>query len=187
MLLVVAIAFLAYFCGSIPFGKIISGWYDVDIQKRGSGNIGFANVLRILGWKPAIPVLALDALKGFIPTYIACLILGVPTAFVIGMCAILGHLFPVWLKFKGGKGIATGLGVLLAATPYVGVIAFIVYLFSSVVLRNSSYASITAGLSVLVSGLVMYPKYAWAFILLVLIALWTLRKNLFGKLPNYDI
>jgi len=187
MLLVVAIAVFAYFCGSIPFGKIISMRYGVDIQKRGSGNIGFANVLRVLGWKAAIPVLILDALKGFIPTYLGLIVFGLPTAFVIGMCAIVGHLFPVWLNFKGGKGIATGLGVLLAATPLVGVTAFLVYIVASALLRNSSYASITAGLSVLISGILLYPTYFWAYTLLLLIALWTLRMNLFGKVPNYDI
>ncbi len=183
----VAIAVLAYFCGSIPFGKIIAASFGIDIQKRGSGNIGFANVLRVLGWKAAVPVLLLDALKGFIPTFIAAWLFGIPTAFVIGMCAIVGHLFPVWLRFKGGKGIATGLGVLLGATPLVGIIAFLVYILSSAFLRNSSYASITAGLSVIVSGIVLYPAYFWAYVLLLLIALWTLRKNLFGSVPNYDI
>ncbi len=187
MLLVVAIGLFGYLCGSIPFGKLIAKQYGIDIQKRGSGNIGFANVLRVLGWKAAIPVLMLDILKGFIPTYAALLIIGAPFAFVIGLCAVAGHLFPVWLKFKGGKGIATGLGALLGVTPLIGSIALLIYVLSSILIKNSSYASILAGCSVIVSGVIYYPEYTWAYTLFLLVALWTLRKNLFGTVPNYDI
>lgn len=187
MLLMLTITLGAYFCGSVPFGKIIAYSYGIDIQKRGSGNIGFANVLRVIGWKAAIPVLLLDVTKGFLPTILAHQLFGVTLAFGVGVCAILGHLFPIWLRFRGGKGIATGLGVLLATTPLVGCSAFVVYIGSSLVLRNSARASIIAGLTVFITGAILYPEYLWAYSMLLLIALWTLRKNLFGKATNLDI
>ncbi len=190
MLAAVPIALLAlsaYLCGSVPFGKLIAKRYGIDIQKRGSGNIGFANVLRVIGWRAALPTLALDIAKGFTPTALAVYYFDIHTGFAIGIAAIFGHLFPVWLRFKGGKGIATGLGVLLGATPVVGLIGFSVYIISSLVLRNSSRASVAAGLSVAVSGIALLPTYSWAYIALIMIALWTLRKNLFGTVPSYDV
>ncbi len=187
MLLALAIGIFGYLCGSIPFGKLISARYGVDIQKRGSGNIGFANVLRVLGWKAAVPVLLLDCIKGFIPAFLAAQLISPSAAFIVGIATIVGHLFPVWLRFKGGKGVATSLGVLLAVTPIVGLIGFITYVIGSAIIKNSSYASICAGLAVLASGMFFFPDYSWAFISLLLIAFWTLRKNLFGSVPNYDI
>ncbi len=187
MMPILTLSILAYLLGSIPFGKLIALRYGIDIQKRGSGNIGFANVLRVIGWGAALPVLILDVIKGFIPAFTATLFINPTAGFIVGLFAIAGHLFPAWLRFRGGKGIATGLGVLLGATPLVGVIGFTVYAMSSFLLRNSSYASIAAGASVLVSGILLFPTHAWAYIALAAIALWTLRKNLFGVVPNYDI
>jgi glycerol-3-phosphate acyltransferase PlsY len=187
MLLMVAIGFLSYVCGSVPFGKLIAASRGIDIQKRGSGNIGFANVLRVMGWKYAVPVLVFDCLKGLVPTSLALYAISPTFAWIAGIAAVLGHIFPVWLKFKGGKGVATSLGVLLAVTPIVGLVGFGAYIAGSLMLRNSSSASITAGVVVLIFGLVLYPQYAWAYATLLLIALWALRKNLFGEVPNYDI
>ena len=108
----------AYLLGSIPFG-LIAGFRlkGVDIREHGSKNIGATNVFRVVGKKWGIAVLLLDALKG----YVACVLpvffghpLAIPFQLLLGVSAILGHSFPVWLKFKGGKGVATSLGVFLA-------------------------------------------------------------------------
>lgn len=108
----------AYFIGSVPFG-LIAGFKvkGLDIREQGSKNIGATNVFRIVGKKWGITVLLLDAAKG----YGACVLplffgqkLEIPFQLLLGMSAILGHSFPVWLKFKGGKGVATSLGVFLA-------------------------------------------------------------------------
>jgi len=182
----VLMVIFGYVSGSIPFGKIISYRYGVDIQKRGSGNIGFANVLRILGWRAAVPVVLLDTLKGLVPTVIATIYFDVGIGFLIGMCAILGHVFPIWLRFKGGKGVATGLGVLLGTTPLIGCIGLLVYIIGSNIFKNSGHASIAAGITVFISGSILFSDYIWAYVMLILIMLWTLRKNLFGTVPNYD-
>ncbi|MFN3995138.1 MAG: glycerol-3-phosphate acyltransferase [bacterium] len=110
---------LAYLIGSIPTGYIIGKLKRVDITKTGSGNIGMANVFRTLGFKYAIIVLIIDTIKGFIPTFLAIkLNLNVLAVLVTGLSAILGHIFTIFLKFKGGKGVATSLGVILAISPF---------------------------------------------------------------------
>ena len=114
----VALIFVAYLLGSIPFG-LIAGFkiMGLDIRQHGSKNIGATNVSRVVGKKWGIAVLLLDAAKG----YGACMLpaffgqsLALPLPLLLGVSAILGHSFPVWLKFKGGKGVATSLGVFLA-------------------------------------------------------------------------
>lgn len=117
-------AIAAYVIGSIPFGKIIAGSVArIDITQRGSGNIGATNVARELGMKWGGITLVLDVLKGLAPVLIFSLYVsrtGAPyeTALAaIGLCALLGHMFPVFLKFRGGKGVATALGVYLAISP----------------------------------------------------------------------
>ena len=117
-------AIAAYVIGSIPFGKIIAGSVArIDITQRGSGNIGATNVARELGMKWGVITLVLDVLKGLAPVLIFSLYVsrtGAPyeTALAaIGLCALLGHMFPVFLKFRGGKGVATALGVYLAISP----------------------------------------------------------------------
>ena len=110
--------FAAYLLGSVPFGLIIARRVKgVDIREHGSKNIGATNVFRVVGKQWGTAVLLLDALKG----YVACVLpmlfghdLAVPFRLLLGVSAILGHSFPVWLKFRGGKGVATSLGVFLA-------------------------------------------------------------------------
>ena len=186
MFLLLAIGLFSYVCGSIPFAKIIGRYYGVDIQKRGSGNIGFANVLRVLGWKAAIPVLLLDVAKGFLPTFLAYNLFGATTAYLIGFLAVIGHLAPVWLKFRGGKGVSTSLGVLLGVTPMVGAVGFLTYIIASLVFKKSSLASLAAGLAVLMAGTLLYPTFWWAYTVLLLSALFTLRNNFMGKVPHYN-
>ena len=99
--------------GSVPFGLILTRLSGLgDIRAIGSGNIGATNVLRTGNKKIAALTLLLDALKGLIPVVVAKQV-HIDLAVMAGICALLGHIFPVWLKFKGGKGVATGLGVLL--------------------------------------------------------------------------
>ncbi len=113
---------IAYLAGSIPFGLLIGRWVGgVDLRRHGSGNIGATNVFRVVGKKWGLFALFLDALKGAfavsIPPLIFALPRSVPLSLSLGIAAILGHSFPVWLKFKGGKGVATSLGVFMAIAP----------------------------------------------------------------------
>lgn len=114
-MLFIAFAFLA---GSIPFGVLVARRRGVDIQQRGSGNIGATNVARVLGKAPALLVLLLDAGKAAVPTYLA-LWGGQPQAVVaaVAFAAIVGHCFSPWLRFRGGKGVACAIGVYLVISP----------------------------------------------------------------------
>lgn len=177
---------LGYLMGSIPIGKIIGSSYGVDIQKRGSGNIGFANVRRVLGWRAGLITLAADVTKGFLPTLLASYFVDGALIFFVGLAAILGHIFPVWLKFRGGKGIATGLGVVLVINPIAGIVGAFIYLISCQVIKVSSHSSMIGLLATAVTAIVISPESWWEYLILLLTAMWTLRKNLTGKLPNYD-
>ncbi|MCS6955046.1 MAG: glycerol-3-phosphate 1-O-acyltransferase PlsY [Candidatus Calescibacterium sp.] len=138
---------LAYFLGSIPTGYIIGKLKGLDITKEGSGNIGMANVFRTLGPKYGALVLILDALKGFIPTYISIkLDFTILFVLIVGITSILGHIFTVFLKFKGGKGVATSLGVVLAISPTLAISSFLVWLITVIVTRYSSLGSILASI-----------------------------------------
>ena len=167
----------AYLIGSIPFGKIVGKLQGVDIQKKGSGNIGFTNSLRTLGWKPAVLVLIGDVLKGFIPTFLAMQFLSLNQVLMIGIFTILAHVFPVWLKFKGGKGIATGLGVLLAINPLITAIGLAVFLIIFLITKIISIASLIGTASLVLISYFVFPKLTMFHLALLTIAIWTHREN----------
>lgn len=147
--------FLGYILGSIPFGILVSRIFKVDITKVGSGNIGATNVLRSIGVIPALIVFGLDLLKGYLAVYLAIIVLGDPLLIVsTGIAAILGHMFSIFLKFKGGRGAATGLGVLLGLAPYVFLFAVILAAIIIGFTRYVSLASITVPLCC--SALMLY-------------------------------
>src|SRR3972149_6395694 len=170
--------FLAYLAGSIPFGKLIGKKYGIDIQKRGSGNIGFTNSLRTLGLKPAVIVLFADILKGFIPVKIALQLFPLNQALIIAFTTILAHIFPVWLKFKGGKGVATGFGVILAINPLMTLAPLFVFFVVFLTKRIVSISSIIATGSLILASYFIAPKYTIFYIILFMIILWTHRKNI---------
>lgn len=168
----------AYLCGSIPFGKIAGKLYGIDIQKHGSRNIGFANAVRVLGWKAGLVVLPCDVLKGSLPTLVAKQYLTTGHVMVVAAAAILGHVFPIWLKFRGGKGIATGLGVTLAINPVIGVLGLLVYALGLVIFRKSAPSSIAAAWSLPFWCLAYGPQYTPFYSLLAVVIIWTHRNNI---------
>jgi glycerol-3-phosphate acyltransferase PlsY len=137
---------LSYLLGSIPFGLIITRYYaGFDIRTKGSGNIGFTNVLRAVGKKEAFLTLAGDTIKGFIPVILARIILNDNSlAAACGIAAIIGHDFPAFLRFKGGKGVATSFGALFGIIPLGGAIALIIWLVVFYLWKYSSLAAITS-------------------------------------------
>ncbi len=146
----------AYLLGSIPFGLVLCRLFGYgDIRKIGSGNIGATNVLRT-GNKPlALATLLLDSGKGAIAVVATDLLThgDFNLMMIAGFAALIGHLFPVWLKFKGGKGVATTLGTMLALAPWVGLAACAIWLFVAAIFRYSSLAALVAiGLSPLISS-----------------------------------
>jgi glycerol-3-phosphate acyltransferase PlsY len=154
-----AVPFLiGYLLGSIPFGLLLTRAAGLgDIRKQGSGNIGATNVLRT-GNKPlAAATLLLDALKGFVAV-IAWGLIAPPCAAAAAAGAVVGHMFPVWLKFKGGKGMATAIGVLLGLSWPAGLITCAVWLAVAAAFRYSSLASL---LGILAGALASWFLVAW--------------------------
>lgn len=149
---------VAYFIGTLPSAIIIARSKGVDITSFGSGNPGASNVARALGWKYGGMVFVLDAAKGAIP--VAVMLSDRPIAYLCGAAAIVGHIFPVTRSFKGGKGIATGGGVLLPLHPPVMVGALITWLLIAKVGKKASVASIVVVPLVMV-GLAVIGTPAW--------------------------
>ncbi len=145
-LLAVIVCFLGYLLGSIPFGLLLTKIAGLgDIRGIGSGNIGATNVLRTGNKGLAAATLVLDGLKGAAAVLVArALVYDQDIALLAGLAAVLGHLFPVWLGFKGGKGVATSLGVLIAVAWPIGLVACAVWLLVAIVARLSSLASLAA-------------------------------------------
>lgn len=150
MLMLVGIGVTAYLVGSIPFGYLIAWQRGVDIRAVGSGNIGATNVARALGRKIGAAVFLLDALKGAIPTAIGQGLSGIEGGTIAAVMAILGNLFPIWLRFKGGKGVATGAGALTVLLPVSVTMGLIVWLAVFSTWRIVSLASL-AGATMLVT------------------------------------
>jgi len=143
MTLYILFIVIAYLIGAIPVGVILSKIKGIDPRRIGSGNIGATNVMRAAGKAFGLLTLIGDALKGFTPTLIAIHSgLPFPVIAVIGLATFLGHLFPVYLKFKGGKGVATALGVYIAISPYAILISFIVFILTFLKWRYVSLGSL---------------------------------------------
>ena len=138
---------LAYLLGSIPFGLLAGKLKGVDIRKHGSGNIGTTNVFRVCGKGLGIPVFILDVLKGLVPVLLAKSHTMGAIPIFCAVAAILGHNFPIWLKFKGGKGIATSAGALGGLLPWALLVALITWILTFAISRYVSLASIFAAIS----------------------------------------
>jgi glycerol-3-phosphate acyltransferase PlsY len=139
------VAVLAYLLGSVPFGVVITRMLGLgDLRSIGSGNIGATNVLRTGHRGAAAATLILDAAKGAVAVLIARALLGEDAAQLAGLAAFLGHLFPVWLGFRGGKGVATFLGTLLALAWPVGLAACATWAATAALTRYSSLSALVA-------------------------------------------
>lgn len=146
VLLALVMLVVAYLFGSIPSGfLVIKATTGKDIREYGSGNIGMANAYRVGGAIPALLVLLGDALKGALPVLVAREVLDLPDLVVVlvGLAAIVGHDFPIFLRGHGGKGVATSLGVITALAPPVGLAAIVVWWVVILIWRYSSLASLT--------------------------------------------
>ena len=156
-------AFLAfgYALGSIPFGLLLTRFAGLgDIRSIGSGNIGATNVLRTGRKGLAALTLLLDGAKGTAAVVLASQLAGPDAALMAGHGAVLGHLFPAWLGFRGGKGVATGLGVLLGLDWRIGLCACLVWLAMAAIFRRSSLSSLTAFAAAPI--LALYLPLPWA-------------------------
>ena len=164
------VAALAYLLGAIPFGIVITRALGLgDLRTIGSGNIGATNVLRTGNKRAAAATLILDAAKGAVAVLIARAMVGEDAAQLAGLAAFLGHLFPVWLGFRGGKGVATFLGLLIALAPAVGLACCAVWAATALISRISSLSALAATASASVWILVFHQGQ-----MLILIVILTL-------------
>ncbi len=176
-----AIAFaLGYLLGSIPFGLLLTRAAGLgDVRKIGSGNIGATNVLRTGNKALAATTLLLDGFKGTASVLIADYFFGQGAALLAGLGAFLGHLFPVWLKFKGGKGVATYIGVLLGVAWQGAAVFAIVWLAVAAATRYSSLAALVAAVAVPIALYVMgKPEVAVLAAVMTLLILIKHRGNI---------
>ncbi len=143
----VGILLFAYLLGSIPTGLVLGTLSGVDVRQGGSGNIGTTNVVRLVGWKAGLLTLLADMAKGIVPVLIAILLdFDLAVQAQAGLAAFIGHLYPVFLKFRGGKGVATALGILATLTPWAVLVLIVVFALVAVTTRWVSLASISAAI-----------------------------------------
>jgi glycerol-3-phosphate acyltransferase PlsY len=171
---------MGYLSGSVPYGLLLTRMAGLgDVRSIGSGNIGATNVLRTGNKGLAALTLLLDALKGAVPVWMATYFLGLEAAIVAGLGAFLGHLYPVWLRFNGGKGVATFAGISLGYSWHVLAPFAIVWIAMALLFRYSSLAALTA--SVVTAASLFYVsqfELGWLYVLLTAIVFWKHRQNI---------
>lgn len=186
MTLAIALAMVAaYVVGSIDFAVVIARMHGVDIHEVGSGNPGASNVLRSIGKVPAALVLLGDTMKGVVAGAMGMIAAGstdptVEWAFLAGLAAVVGHCYPVFHRFKGGKGVATGLGVLFFTVPLVGGIVFVGWVILVRLTKTASVSSLIAVLSSIPLAIwqgVIGMSLVWLLATIVLV-LWRHRGNI---------
>ena len=178
-------AAIGYGLGSIPFGLILAKAMNLgDLRKIGSGNIGATNVLRTGNKLAAVLTLLLDGGKGAVAVLIAQAYANESAAQLTALAAFLGHCYPVWLGFKGGKGVATFLGILLALHWPLGLAACAIWLLMAVVMRYSSLSALTAaGLSPVLAAVLGHGEMVWLMVVLAVLIYWRHRANI-ARLRN---
>lgn len=184
---------LSYLLGSIPTAYIIGRMKGIDIRNHGSGNIGATNVYRVLGWKLGIITFLIDVIKGFLPTYISMKITQNPYITIsCGISAIIGHVFTIFLNFKGGKGVATSTGVFLAIATYQVIISLLIFI---IIVRIWGFVSLATLISTLfftiisfISNIRIEFKYFTAFtaVIIFLTHLPNIKRLLTGKELKYN-
>jgi glycerol-3-phosphate acyltransferase PlsY len=182
-MITVLLAVAAYFFGAVPFGLLVAKTQGVDIREKGSGNIGATNVFRVVGKGWGIFTFTLDALKGFLPAFVFPLLGQVDPVYgvLFGFCAIIGHSFPVYLKFKGGKGVATSAGMLLGVAPLAVGVGFASWVLCMVLSRYVSLSSIVAAMVCAATVWVQGDKglvVNVALTLLAVLVIWLHRANI---------
>ena len=180
----VAAMLLAYVIGSIPFGVVVGKlFYHIDVREHGSGNVGTTNVFRVLGKKAGAAVLVCDMLKGYIPAFIAAYFLRETDPWLVIFIAaapVVGHMYSVFLKGSGGKGVATGAGVVIALVPLAGGVIALVWVSLILITRYVSLASLVATLLVPVFVIALGDPlpYLIAALLVTVGIFWAHRGNI---------
>lgn len=133
---------VAYLVGTFPSAMLVARANGVNIREVGSGNPGASNVARVLGWRRGIWVFVLDAAKGALAAGAGLMVSGRPAGYVLGAAAVVGHVFPLWNRFRGGKGVATGGGIFAVLSPFVFAVLVALWFAISRLTKKASLASI---------------------------------------------
>ena len=169
---------IAYALGSISPSIIMGKLSGIDIKKEGSGNAGATNTLRVLGKKAAIITLLIDISKGVIAVYLAGCLFGALHSYIACIFVILGHIFPIWYNFKGGKGVAVSFGALLAVNPLIAVCALLVVIFFVLIFRMVSLGSIMAAVSAPIFSYFFEPEFLPYVIFPAILIIYMHRSNI---------
>ncbi|MCK4564757.1 MAG: glycerol-3-phosphate 1-O-acyltransferase PlsY [Verrucomicrobia bacterium] len=179
---IAVLTIIAYLFGALPFGLLVAKSRGIDIRQQGSGNIGATNVFRCVGKGWGIFTLILDALKGFVPAFVFPKLATLDPEYgvLFGFAAIIGHSFPVYLKFKGGKGVATSAGMLLGVAPLAVGVGSICWVVCMVASRYVSLSSIIAAVAVAISVWIQDEGMAVniALTILAMLVVWLHRANI---------
>ena len=177
---------VSYLCGSIPFGFLLTKFFlKRDIRKMGSGNIGATNVLRTGNKLIGYSTLTLDVLKAIVPLII--IKFNLPEfIFVSSLSIFLGHVFPVWLKFKGGKGVATYVGMLFCINYILGFIFIISWFIVFILSKYSSLSSMIASLSIPIFCFFIYNENFYFFTMMFILVFLTHRENIKRLINNTE-
>ena len=174
----IIVTLYSYFLGSIPFGFILTKIFlKQDIRETGSGNIGATNVLRTGNKRLGYLTLILDIIKAVIPVIYIKLYYP-DLIFISALCAFLGHLFPVWLKFDGGKGVATYVGILISIDFYYALIFGIIWILTFIISKYSSLSSIIASISIPIYILILGNGNFIFFTIMFVLIFYTHRENI---------
>jgi glycerol-3-phosphate acyltransferase PlsY len=175
-----------YLMGSVPVGFILGSRAGIDVREAGSGNVGATNVARVVGKRQGILTLIADTAKGFLPVILA-MQLGASLAatVLVGAAAFLGHLYPIFLKFKGGKGVATALGVFLAVAPMATLVLVALFAVTVITSRIVSLSSIlTAVAAPIIFWLFSYPPYVVGMAAFIALAITCRHRSNIRRIMN---
>lgn len=168
---------IAYLIGTFPSATLVARANGIDIRSVGSGNPGASNVTRVLGWRKGMWVFVLDAVKGALPAMLGLVVAGRPGGYLLGGAAVVGHVFPAWQSFRGGKGVATGAGVFAVLSPFVFLALVPVWFLVSKLTRRASLASIAIVLLVPV-GVGIVRRELWEVAATVVVCLLVMARHL---------
>ena len=154
---------LAYLLGSIDFGVIVPRLLGIDIYEHGSGNPGASNVLRTMGKRAGAAVMVGDAVKGAVAAFVGSWMVGDVIGFWCGLAAVAGHIFPVWHRFRGGRGVATAIGAVLWLEPWFGLILAIGWGATVALTKTASIASLSA-MVLYVPGYALFGRRGWELV-----------------------
>jgi len=176
---IIIIIIFSYFLGSIPFGFLLTKFFlKKDIREIGSGNIGATNALRTGNKFIGYATLFLDTIKAVIPVLFVKVYF-IEYLYITSLCVFLGHVFPIWLKFKGGKGVATYIGILFCINIYLGISFCIIWLITFFIFKYSSLSSLLGSLSIpIINFIIFNEEVIFFFIIMFVLIFYTHRENI---------